>query len=223
MQPPDKFDVNRIRQEFPLLQRRVHGRPLIWLDNAATTQKPHSVIDRIVYYYAHENSNIHSGIHTLALEADAAYEGARANVAAFLNAEAADEIVFVRGATEGLNLLAAILGESLLKSGDEIVLTEAEQVQLAAKRAGAAIRVAPVDDNGDILLEVYARLLGPRTRIVSLTHVSNATGAVMPIDYLRRAIGLAARYGFVIAADKILSFEALKRKREAAREIREHG
>lgn len=204
MQPPAKFDIDRIRQEFPLLQRRLHGKPLIWLDNAATTQKPQSVIDRIARYYKYENSNTHSGTHTLALEASIAYEDARAKTAAFLNAGAPEEIVFVRGATEGLNLLAATLGATLLRPGDEIILSEAEHHsnivpwQFAAKRTGAAIRVAPVDDNGDILLEAYARLVGPRTRIVSLTHVSNATGAVMPIAEMT---DIARRHGATVVID----------------------
>ncbi len=186
---PDQvaFDVERIRLDFPLLQRTVHGKPLIWLDSAATAQKPQAVIERVTRYYEYENSNIHRGTHTLATAADSAYEGARAKVASFLGAAAPEEIVFVRGTTEGLNLLAAIFSEKLLQAGDEIVLTEAEHHanivpwQFAAKRTGAVIRVAPVDNNGDIILAEYARLLGPRTRVVSITHISNARGTVMPI------------------------------------------
>ncbi|MDH4216886.1 MAG: aminotransferase class V-fold PLP-dependent enzyme, partial [Gallionella sp.] len=174
------FDVETIRLDFPILQRKVHGKPLIWLDSAATGQKPQAVIDRVSHFYERENSNIHRGTHTLAEEACDLCESARAKVAAFLGAESLLEIVFVRGTTEGLNLLAAIFDESLLKPGDEIVLTAAEHHanivpwQFAAKKTGAVIRVAPVDDNGDILLEEYARLLGPRTRVVSMTHISNA-------------------------------------------------
>ena len=198
------FDVEKIRRDFPILHREVHGKPLIWLDNAATTQKPRAVIDRVSHYYEHENSNIHRGTHTLATEASEAYEGARAKVAAFLGAGSPDEIVFVRGTTEGINMLAAIFSESLLQPGDEIVLTEAEHHanivpwQFAAKRAGATIRVAPVDDNGDIILEEYARLLGPRTRIVSITHISNALGTVMPIHEMT---GMAKRFGATVVID----------------------
>ena len=198
------FDVESIRRDFPLLQRKLHGKPLIWLDSAATTQKPQAVIDRVSRFYEYENSNIHRGTHTLATEAAAAYEGARAKVAAFLGASSPQEIVFVRGTTEGLNLLAAIFSEALLRHGDEIVLTEAEHHanivpwQFAAKKTGAVIRVAPVDDNGEIILEEYARLLGPRTRIVSITHVSNALGTVMPIHEMT---AMAKRVGATVVID----------------------
>jgi len=198
------FDVERVRRDFPILQRKVHGKPLVWLDNAATSQKPQAVIDRVVRYYEHENSNTHRGTHTLATEASAAYEGARAKVASFLGAESADEIVFVRGTTEGLNLLAAVFSEKLLQPGDEIVLTEAEHHanivpwQFAAKKTGAVIRAAPVDDNGEIILEAYERLLGPRTRVVSITHISNALGTVMPI---REMTKMAKRVGATVVID----------------------
>ncbi len=201
---PAAFDAERIRRDFPILGREVHGKPLVWLDNAATTQKPQAVIDRLSRFYEYENSNVHRGTHTLAEEACDACEAARTKVAAFLGAESMLEIVFVRGTTEGLNLLAAILGESLLKPGDEIVLTEAEHHanivpwQFVAKKTGAAIRVAPVDDHGDILLEEYARLLGPRTRIVSITHISNALGTVMPIHEMT---AMAKRHGATVVID----------------------
>lgn len=198
------FDVESVRRDFPILQRNVHGKPLIWLDSAATTQKPQAVIDRVSRFYEYENSNIHRGTHTLATEAAAAYEGARAKVAAFLNAASPHEVVFVRGTTEGLNLLAAIFSEALLRHGDEILLTCAEHHanivpwQFAAKKTGAVIRVAPVDDNGDIILEEYARLLGPRTRIVSITHISNALGTVMPIHEMT---AMAKRVGATVVID----------------------
>jgi cysteine desulfurase/selenocysteine lyase len=198
------FDVETIRRDFPILQRKVHGKPLIWLDNAATSQKPQAVIERVSRYYEHENSNIHLGTHTLAEEASNAYEGARAKVAAFLGADSADEIVFVRGTTEGINLLAAVFSENLLQPGDEIVLTEAEHHanivpwQFAAKKTGAIIRVAPVDDNGEIILEEYQRLLGPRTRVVSITHISNVLGTVMPI---REMTAMAKRHGATVVID----------------------
>ncbi|MFA6922492.1 MAG: SufS family cysteine desulfurase [Gallionella sp.] len=198
------FDVDYIRRDFPLLQRTLHGKPLIWLDSAATTQKPQVVIDRVSRFYEYENSNIHRGTHTLAEAAAAAYEGARAKVATFLNAASPQEIVFVRGTTEGLNLLASILGEALLRPGDEILLTEAEHHanivpwQFAAKKTGAVIRVAPVDDNGEIILDEYARLLGSRTRIVSITHISNALGSVMPISEMT---AMAKRFGATVVID----------------------
>ncbi len=198
------LDVESIRRDFPIMQHRVHGKPLIWLDSAATAQKPKVVIQRISSFYEHENANIHSGTHTLATEANNAYEGARAKVAAFLGAASPQEIVFVRGTTEGINLLAAIFGETRLQPGDEIVLTEAEHHsnilpwQFAAKKTGAVIRVAPVDDNGEIMLEKYARLLGPRTRVVSFTHISNVLGSVMPIHEMTM---MAKRVGATVVID----------------------
>ncbi len=198
------FDVEKIRRDFPLLQRTVHGKPLVWLDSAATTQKPRAVIERVVRYYEQENSNIHRGTHTLAEVACDAYEDARDSVAAFIGAASQDEIVFVRGTTEGLNLLAAIFTDTLLRPGDEIVLTEAEHHanivpwQFAAKKSGAVIRVAPVDDNGELMLDAYQRLLGPRTRVVSITHISNGLGTVMPIHEMTR---MAKRVGATVVID----------------------
>jgi len=197
------FDVERIRRDFPILGRRVHGLPLIWLDNAATTHKPQAVIDRVSQFYQQENSNTHSAIHTLGIGAAAAYEGARAKVAGFINAASPQEVVFVRGTTEGINLLAATLGRDL-RPGDEILLTHAEHHsnivpwQVAAQKTGAVIRVAPVDDNGDLLLDEYARLLGPQTRIVAFTHISNALGTVMPIAEMS---ALARRHGAAVVID----------------------
>jgi cysteine desulfurase / selenocysteine lyase len=201
---PAMFDVERVRRDFPILSRTVHGKPLIWLDSAATSQKPQAVIERISRYYEQENSNIHRGTHTLAEVACDAYEDARDSVAAFLNAASQDEIVFVRGTTEGLNLLAALFSASLLQPGDEIVLTQAEHHanilpwQFAARKSGAVIRVAPVDDNGDILLAEYARLLGPKTRVVSITHIANAIGTVMPIQEMTQ---IAKRVGATVVID----------------------
>ena len=197
------FDVARIRRDFPILQRQVHGKPLVWLDHAATTQKPQAVIDRLTRYYTEENSNIHSSTHALGHLAAAAYEDARAKVAKLLNAAAPREIVFVRGTTEGLNLLAATLGAGL-KAGDEILLTEAEHHsnivpwQFVAQKTGAVIRVAPVDDDAELILEAFEKLLGPRTRIAAFTHVSNALGTVMPI---REMTALAKQLGATVVVD----------------------
>ena len=204
MPKPTMLDVETIRRDFPILQRKVHGKPLIWLDSAATAQKPQAVIDRVSRFYEHENSNVHRGTHTLAEEACNLCEDAHAKVAAFLGASSPLEIVFVRGTTEGLNLLAAIFSENLLRPGDEIVLTEAEHHanivpwQFAARKTGAVIRVAPVDDNGELILEEYARLLGPRTRVVSFTHISNVLGTVMPI---REMTALAKQHGATVVID----------------------
>ncbi|MBY0426816.1 MAG: cysteine desulfurase, partial [Cytophagales bacterium] len=183
--PP--FDGNIFKKDFPILQERVNGKPLIWLDNAATTQKPKVVIDRISYFYEHENSNIHRAAHELAARATDAYESARKKVQSFLNAASPNEIIFVRGATEGINLVAKSWGEQFLKSGDEIILSHLEHhanivpwQQLAVKK-GIKIRVIPVDESGQLIISEYAKLLNPKTKLVSVTQVSNALGTVTPV------------------------------------------
>jgi cysteine desulfurase / selenocysteine lyase len=182
------FDVQAVRRDFPILSEKVHGHPLIWLDNGATTQKPKAVIERLAYFYEHENSNVHRGAHTLAARATDAYENARKTVARFLGASSSDEIVFVRGATEAINLVAQSWGRQNVSAGDEIIVSHLEHhanivpwQQLAAEK-GALLRVIPVDDRGQILLQEYERLLSDRTKIVAVTHVSNALGTVVPID-----------------------------------------
>ena len=183
------LDIDAVRSDFPILQERVHGKPLAWLDNAATTQKPQAVIDAITHFYAHDNSNIHRGAHTLAARATDAYEHARQTIQQFIGASSPDEIVFVRGCTEGINLLANILAPGL-RRGDEIVLTELEHHanivpwQMVAERTGAVIRVAPLDDRGDVILEAYERLLGPLTRVVSLSHASNSLGTILTVELM---------------------------------------
>jgi cysteine desulfurase/selenocysteine lyase len=200
--PP--FDVERVRRDFPILEERVNGRRLVWLDNAATTHKPRQVIDRLAHFYTHENSNIHRAAHTLAARATDAYEGAREKIRAFLNAGAVEEIVYARGATEAINLVANAWGRPNLKPGDEIVLTVLEHHanivpwQQVAAATGAVIRVAPVDEHGQIILDDYARLLGPRTRLVSFTQVSNALGTVTPA---KRMIELAHAAGALALLD----------------------
>lgn len=183
--PP--FDVHAVRRDFPILSERVHGRPLVWFDNAATTQKPQAVIDRLAWFYAHENSNIHRAAHDLAARATDAYEGARSKVARFLGASSAEEIIFVRGATEGVNLVAQTFGKQFIGAGDEIVISHLEHhanivpwQQIAAEK-GAKIRVIPVDDSGQILLDEYRELLNSRTKLVAITQVSNALGTVTPV------------------------------------------
>jgi cysteine desulfurase/selenocysteine lyase len=198
------FDPNVVKQDFPILQERVHGRPLVWLDNAATTQKPQAVIDRLSYFYAHENSNVHRAAHTLAARATDAYEAAREKVSRFLKAPSSKEIVWVRGTTEAINLVAQSWGRRNVGAGDEIVITWLEHhanivpwQQLAAEK-GARLRVAPVDDRGQVILEEYERLLGPRTRIVSLTQVSNALGTIVPA---REMVAMAHRHGARVLVD----------------------
>ncbi|MEO6815114.1 MAG: family 2A encapsulin nanocompartment cargo protein cysteine desulfurase [Edaphobacter sp.] len=196
--PRQQFDVASIRRDFPILQERVNGHPLIWLDNAATTQKPQSVIDRISYFYEHENSNIHRAAHELAARATDAYEDARNKVAHFLNASSSKEIVFVRGATEAINLVAQSWGSRHIGKDDEIVISWIEHHanivpwQMLAAEKGARLRVAPVDDDGQILLDEYEKLLNPRTRLVSITQVSNALGTITPAHQM---VQMAHRYG----------------------------
>jgi cysteine desulfurase/selenocysteine lyase len=199
-----QFDVEAIRRDFPILSERVNGRPLVWLDNAATTQKPQSVIDRLSDFYAHENSNIHRAAHTLAARATDAYEDAREKVRGFLKAGSAREIVFTRGATEAINLVAQSWGRQNLGPGDEIVLSWLEHhsnivpwQQLAADK-GARLRVVPIDDRGQVRLDEYQRLLGPRTRLVSLTQVSNALGTIVPV---REMTSMAHRVGARVLID----------------------
>ena len=202
---PDRpFDANAIKRDFPILQERVHGRPLVWLDNAATTQKPHAVIDRLSYFYEHENSNVHRAAHTLAARATDAFEAARDKVRGLLHAPSAKEIVWVRGATEGINLVAQSWGRRNVGPGDEIVITWLEHHanivpwQLLCAEKGARLRVAPVDDRGQIQLDAYERLLGPKTRIVALPHVSNALGTILPA---REMVEMAQRHGAVTLVD----------------------
>jgi cysteine desulfurase / selenocysteine lyase len=200
----EPFDAHAIRRQFPILKEKVHGRPLVWLDNAATTQKPQAVIDRLAYFYAHESSNIHRAAHTLAARATEAYEKARDAVRRFIGAASPEEIIFVRGATEGINLIAQTWARKNLAPGDEIVVTHLEHhanivpwQQLAAER-GVRLRVAPVDDRGQILLDAYERLLGPRTRLVAMTQVSNALGTITPA---REMIELAHRRDIKVLLD----------------------
>ena len=198
------FEVGEIRRDFPILQERVNGRPLVWLDNAATTQKPQAVIDRLNYFYAHENSNVHRAAHELAARATDAYESAREKVRRFLNAPSSREIIFVRGATEGINLVAQSWGWQNIRKGDEIVITWLEHHanivpwQMLCADKGAQLRVAPVDDRGEILLDEYQKLLGPRTRMVALPQVSNALGTVTPAQ---KMIEMAHRYDAKVLLD----------------------
>jgi cysteine desulfurase / selenocysteine lyase len=205
--PP--FDVNIIRQDFPILKEQVNGKQLIWLDNAATTQKPRQVIDRISYFYEHENSNIHRAAHELAARATDAYEGARKKVQNFLNASSVNEIVFVRGATEAINLVAKSWGEQNLQAGDEIIISHLEHhanivpwQQLAAKK-NLKIRVIPVDDDGQVIIEEYTKLLGPKTKLVSFTQVSNALGTVTPAEQIVRLGHLAGAKVLVDGAQSV--------------------
>ena len=201
---PRIFDVASIRKDFPILSERVHGKPLIWFDNAATTQKPQAVIDRLAHFYAHENSNIHRAAHAIAARADEAYDSARDTVAKFLGASSSEEVVFVRGTTEGINLIAKSWGEANLRAGDEILVTHLEHhanivpwSQLCAK-TGAKLRVAPVTDDAELIVEEFERLIGPRTKLVAFTQVANAVGTVTPVETLT---AIAKRHGATVLVD----------------------
>jgi cysteine desulfurase/selenocysteine lyase len=209
--PP--FDVHAVRKDFPILQERVNGYPLAWLDNAATTQKPQCVIDRISEFYRHENSNIHRAAHELAARATDAYEGARDTVARFINASSSEEVVFVRGSTEAINLVAQSWGRQYIGAGDEIIISWLEHhanivpwQQLCAEK-GAVLRVIPVDDNGQVILSEYQKLLNSRTKLVSFTQVSNALGTVTPAQEI---IELAHRAGAKVLLDGAQSVSHLR-------------
>jgi cysteine desulfurase/selenocysteine lyase len=198
------FDAQALKRDFPILRERVNGRPLVWLDNAATTQKPQSMIDRLKYFYEHENSNVHRAAHELAARATDAYESAREKVRRFLNASLTREIVFVRGATEGINLVAQSWGRRNIQKDDEIVITWLEHHanivpwQMLCAEKGAKLRVAPVDNSGQVLLDEYEKLLGPKTRLVALPQVSNALGIVTPANEMIEA---AHRHGAKVLLD----------------------
>lgn len=207
------FDVHAVRRDFPILAETVNGRPLIWFDNAATTQKPKSVIDRISYFYERENSNIHRAAHELAARSTDAYEGARQKVARFLGAGGPDEIIFTRGATEAINLVAATYGNQHIGPGDEIVITNLEHHanivpwQLLCLAKGAKLRVAPVDDHGALLLDEFNKLLTNRTKLVAFTQVSNALGTITPAQTI---VEMAHRVGAKVLVDGAQSVSHMK-------------
>jgi cysteine desulfurase/selenocysteine lyase len=198
------INVGGIREDFPILRQHVHGKRLVYLDNAATTQKPQAVINRLIRYYAEENANIHRGVHLLSGRATDAYEAARETVRRFINAESGREVVFVRGATEGINLVAQTYGRAHVEAGDEIVISEMEHHsnivpwQMLCEEKGARLRVIPVSEAGELGLDDYERLLGDRTRLVAVTHVSNALGTVNPVAEIVR---LAHRRGIPVLID----------------------
>ena len=209
--PP--FDVHAVRRDFPILQERVNGNQLVWFDNAATTHKPQSVIDRIAHFYAHENSNIHRAAHELAARATDAYEGARQRVKNFINAPDVNEVIFVRGTTEAINLVAKSWGGQHIGAGDEIIVSNLEHhanivpwQQLAAAK-GAKLRVIPVDDSGQVLLDEYQKLLNDRTKIVAVTQVSNALGTVTPV---KEIVAMAHRAGAKALVDGAQSISHMR-------------
>ena len=202
--PAYPLDVARIREDFPILRQRIRGKPLVYLDNAATSQKPQVVIDAVTRFYTAENANIHRGVHYLSGRATVAYDEAREKVARFLNAHSSREIIFTRGTTEGINLVAQTYGRSHLKPGDDIVITAMEHHsnivpwQLLCEQTGATLRAAPISDEGELDVDAFERLLGDRTRLVAVVHVSNALGTVNPI---KRLVALAHARGIPVLVD----------------------
>ncbi len=198
------FDVRRIREDFPILRQTVHGKPLVYLDNAATTQKPRAVLDALTAYYSEDNANVHRGVHLLSERATQAFEDARATVQRFINAASTREIVFTRNATEGINLVAQTFGRTRLGPGDEVVISAMEHHsnivpwQMVCREKGASLRVIPITNEGALQLEEYEQLLGPHTRLVSIVHLSNALGTINPV---RQMIATAHRHGVPVLVD----------------------
>src|SRR5688572_16111139 len=187
LRPPDTLEVARVRADFPNLDLEVNGKPLVFLDNAASSQMPRPVIDRIVRYQSAEHANIHRAVHYLSEKATAEYEAARRKVQAFINAREEREVIYTSGTTDGINLVAHGYGRKFLGAGDEIILTTLEHHsnivpwQMLAEEKGAKIRVVPINDRGEVDLDEYRKLFNPRTRLVAVTHVSNALGTITPI------------------------------------------
>ena len=198
------LDVSRVREDFPILAQKVHGKPLVYLDNAATTQKPRAVIDSLVKYYSSQNANIHRGVHTLSELATYEYEKARGKVKLFINAGDSREIIFVRGTTEGVNLVAASYGKKFIKAGDEIIISAMEHHsnivpwQMLCESTGAVLKVIPMNDQGELLIDEYAKLLNKKTKFVSVVYLSNSLGTINPI---KEIVKLAHEYGVPVLVD----------------------
>ncbi len=198
------FQVEMVRKDFPILYQEIYGKPLVYLDNAATTQKPRAVIDALTCYYEMDNSNIHRGVHTLSMRSTDAYESVRDNVCSFLGAADRSEIVFVRGATEGINLIARTFGVANVSAGDDVIITNLEHHsnivpwQILCDEKDANLRVVPMDESGDLDLDEYEKLFSPRTKIVALTYVSNAIGTINPVE---KMVDIAHRHGAPVLVD----------------------
>ena len=211
--PPAGFDAEKVRADFPILQRRIYDRPLVYLDNGATTQKPQAVIDAIQRYYAAENSNVHRGVHFLSQRATCAYEGVRARVRGFLNATEDREVVFTSGTTEGINLVAQTYGKRHVRAGDEVIVSAMEHHsnivpwQMLCEEQGATLRVIPIDDDGELLLDEYEKLLNRRTKLVAVTHASNVLGTVNPV---KQIVKMAHRWNAPVLVDGAQAVPHLK-------------
>ena len=204
MTTKSSFDVEAIRKDFPILNREVQGNPLVYLDNAATSQKPQSVIDKLVSYYSEINANVHRGVHTLSQEATEEYEGARSKVRNLINAKEDAEIIFTRGTTEGINLVAQTLGVQRVGEGDEVIISNMEHHsnvvpwQILCDQIGAHLRVVPINDDGELLMDEYEKLLSPRTKLVSIVHLSNALGTINPVKDI---VAIAHQHGVSVLLD----------------------
>src|SRR5580698_5444001 len=198
------FDVEKIREDFPVLKQFIHGKPLVYLDSAATAQKPTIVVDAIRHFHEVDCANIHRGVHELSQRSTAAYEETRAKAKQFLNANSLGELIFVRGTTEGINLVSSSWGRKNVKEGDEIIISAMEHHsnivpwQMLCDEKGAKLRVIPMNDRGELILEEYEKMLNPRTRIVAVTHVSNALGTINPV---KEIIAMAHKAGAIALID----------------------
>lgn len=207
------YDIQKIREDFPILSRKIYGKPLVYLDNGATTQKPRCVVEAIVDEYYSVNANVHRGVHFLSQQATELHEAAREKVRAFINAKSTNEIVFTRGTTESINLLATSFGEAFINEGDEIIVSEMEHHsnivpwQMLAERRVASIRVVPIDDKGELLLDEYEKLFTEKTRIVCVTHVSNVLGTINPV---KRIVDIAHQHGVPVLVDGAQSAPHMK-------------
>jgi cysteine desulfurase/selenocysteine lyase len=207
------FDLARVRADFPILKQNIHGKPLVYFDNGATSQKPQTVIDALARYYSAENSNIHRGVHSLSERATADYEAARRKVRDFVNAQSEKEIIFVRGTTEAINLVAQSYGRTFLKAGDEIIVSAMEHHanivpwQMVCDQVGARLRVIPINHDGEIVMEEYERLLNERTKLVAVAHVSNALGTIVPV---KQMISLAHKRAVPVLVDGAQAVPHLK-------------
>ena len=198
------FDVEAVRKDFPILSREIGGKPLVYLDSAATSQKPQVVIDALVAYYSDINANVHRGVHTLSQEATDAYEGGRSRIRQFINAAEDEEIIFTRGTTEGINLVAQTLGAQRAEQGSEIIISNMEHHsnvvpwQILCEQRGARLRVVPINEDGELLMDEYEKLLGPQTALVSIVHMSNALGTINPVKDI---VAMAHAHGVPVLLD----------------------
>lgn len=207
------FDINKIRQDFPILEREIYNKPLVYFDNAATTQKPSVVIDKLREYYERENCNIHRGVHFLSQQATGAYEASREFIRSFINAKSSSEIIFTRGTTESINLIASSFGKQFIKAGDEVIITYMEHHsnivpwQMMCEEKGAVLKVVPIHENGELDMESFGKLLNEKTRIVAVTHVSNALGTINPVKEIIRLSRQAGAYVLIDGAQAIAHLE----------------